>query len=299
MKSKKLIYFPLFLIGISLSIFSCIESTTNIEKEPISVTKEIIHPYVKGNIVYKHNANMFLDRASRFEVAITCEMDKQKLINTIKTFDDTSSVTIDSLLQITEYMKVKLKHSESDFEVINFEDETDGVKKIVTDSSYFGLWQWNVKPLKVHDSLPLPVKVWGNYGGEKISVPIYDAFIYVKSEEPPPTHWSVYALIGLVLFILLTLLYFFRKKKRLVLNLPKEKVEEIRKLIGKSKVKQAIEELSALIPASNPLAKKELTILAARLAKIESGKTMVTISDEKYNLELSKIMERILSMLEG
>jgi LPXTG-motif cell wall-anchored protein len=313
MINKKSAYIPVVFIALflSFSIFSCEELKDNqvaINPSPPSVENSgvvkdhsnkgnIKHPYTTGNIVYKHSEKMTLNKASRFEVAITCEMDKQKLVEQIQSFKDTSSIIIDPL-QVTEYMKVELKYSKSDFEVLDYQDEIDGRQKVIIDSSsYDALWQWNVTPLKVQDSLPLSVKVWGEYGGEKFSIPVYDAFIYVHSEEEPPLHWSIYALIGLIVFILFVLFYFFRKKKNLALNLSTDKITEVKGFITQNKIKQSIEAISDVTPISNILVKKELTTLSARLSKIESEKTMNTISHEKHDLELSKIRERILKML--
>ncbi|MGK0391226.1 MAG: LPXTG-motif cell wall-anchored protein [Maribacter sp.] len=309
MKNKKLAAITIIFLGLFLSIFtfSCIENGINIPRdfpEEVATTTaaetDVNHPHTIGNIAYKHSEKMTLNKASRFEVVITCEIDKQKLVEQIKSFKDTSSIVVDSL-QVTEYMKVELKYSTSDFEVLDYQDEINGRQRVVIDSSsYNALWQWNVTPLKVQDSLPLSVKVWGEYGGEKFSIPVYDAFIYVQSEEeppPPPTHWSVYALIGLIVLVLFTLFYLLRKRKNLALNLPANKVNDIKKLITKNNIKQAIEELSSLTPTSNIIVKKELTTLSARLSKIESEKTMNTISYEKYDLELSKIRQRVLKML--
>lgn len=310
LKNKKLTHITwALLILLSLFNFSCEtplkgdgngDSALTDHKEvlPNAAKKDVKHPYTIGNIAYNHSKKMMVDKASRFEVAITCQMDKQKLINQIQSFKDSSLLVVDSL-QVTEYMKVKLMYDDSDFEVLDFQSETDGRQKVIIDSSsYNALWQWNVTPLRVQDSLPLSVKVWGEYGGEKFSIPVYDAFIRVESEEAPPTHWSVYALIGLISFILLALLFFFRKKKNFALDLPADKVDDIRALIIKGKIKQSIEDLLAIIPASNILVKKELTTLSARLSKIESKKTMNTISHERYDLELSRIIERILTILE-
>ena len=311
MKNKKLAYTLIVFLGLFLSVFtfSCEENGTDIEPNSAEGDREITipntaketdvkHPYTIGNIAYNHSKKMTLNKASRFEVAITCEMDKQKLVDQIQSFKDTNFIIVDSLL-VTQYMKVKLMYSKSDFEVLDFQEEIDGRQRVIVDSStYDALWQWNVTPLKVQDSLPLSVKVWGEYGGEKFSIPVYDAFIYVHTEEEPPMHWSVYALIGLIVLILFTLFYFFRKRKNLALNLPADKITEVKKFITKNNIKQAIEELSAITPTSNILVKKELTTLSARLSKIESEKTMNTISHEKYDLELSKIRERILKMLD-
>lgn len=305
-------------------VYSCHEQTEGIDgavgdppnnsenqiKEPVH-SENIETSFIKGNIVYNHDKEMYLDEPNRYEVIVTCEMDKEKLVERIKAYKDTAKITIDKIT-IGDYVSVRLNDPEDKFKIKAYGEEQKKVMFHEDSTKYELRWQWDVVPQE-EDSLKLVVEAWTKYKENRMDFPVYDSEISVRSKKKPlmetesvpeikeETKSLPYGLFAIIGTLFAGLLFFLLRNKKksaeyILQNISKEKKQVIQNMISDNRTKEAIEELMAL-KGDNHEVKNQLLILSARLKKINTEQNMNVIKPEEYNLELSKIRKAILEFL--